>query len=200
VSAPRDAVNPRSHSVGVDQRLITIMDIPAGQNLAICADRQGTEVRVPLYYQRAKGALPEVGESWLVSQDTGRWMFSLFLGSSPAAFPGAPWAALVLGSGWSAVSGYQVPSYRMTGDGDLQTAGRITGLTSGVIAALPAGFFSAASLISVPCSVSASAQPFSANQVPHLRLETSGNLEILGFSAPSAVTADLGAVFPVSAG
>jgi hypothetical protein len=202
MNAPRETVNPRSHSIGIDQRLVRVMDLPPGQNLAICADRGGTEVRVPLYWLPGKGALPQVGENWLLTQEMGRWAFSVFVGSGAGAFPGAPspWAALELGTSWAAVTGYHAPSYRLTGDGDTQVAGRVTGLTSGVIAVLPAGFFSAAAIISAPCSVSASTQPFGANQVPHLHLDTSGNLKPFGFSAPSTVTMDLDAVFALSAG
>src|SRR5260370_20430270 len=202
MSAPRDRINPRTHSVGIDQRLVTVMDLPAGQNLAICADRQGTEVRVPLYWQRAKGALPQAGESWLLSQDSGRWIFSLYLGTSAQGFPAlaGPWIPMVLGAPWAAVAGYHAPSYRMTSSGDVQTAGRITGPTGTTVTTLPAAFFSSSVAIAVPCAVSASTQAFSANQVPRLHLQSSGALIITGFSAPATVTADLDAIFAVSAG
>jgi hypothetical protein len=61
---------------------------------AICADKSGYEVRVPMLYQRAKGLLPQVGEQWMISQDVlPSWSFLLFMGASPVDFvsPVADW-------------------------------------------------------------------------------------------------------------
>lgn len=84
MSAPRHSVNPLTHSVGLNTRLVTVLQI-AG-SIALCVDRQGNEVRVPMYIQRAKGQLPSVGDNWLISQDFGQWAFQAFIGQQPADF------------------------------------------------------------------------------------------------------------------
>jgi hypothetical protein len=61
------------------------MDVTS--DTAVCVDRQGNEVRVPLLIQRSKGQLPSVGENWLVSQDFGTWAFQAFIGNSTSDFP-----------------------------------------------------------------------------------------------------------------
>ena len=75
---------PASHSLGPSTRVVTVASVTSDGATAICTDRKGFEVRVPLFWQRAKGAPPVVGESWLLSQDTGQWTFLLFLGTGPA--------------------------------------------------------------------------------------------------------------------
>jgi hypothetical protein len=67
--------------------VVTVSAITDDGLTAICTDRTGVEVRVPLFWQRAKGFLPQVGENWLVSQDVGQWTFQLFLGTDAGQFP-----------------------------------------------------------------------------------------------------------------
>ena len=78
---------PGTHSVGPTLRVVTVAAFTADGQTAICTDRSGYEVRVPLFYQRAKGQLPLAGESWLLSQDTGPWTFQMFLGTGSSQFP-----------------------------------------------------------------------------------------------------------------
>ena len=45
--------------------------------VALCLDQFGHHLNVSAVMTRAKGALPQVGETWLVSMDLGdRWTFS----------------------------------------------------------------------------------------------------------------------------
>jgi hypothetical protein len=44
---------------------------------ALCADPQGdVDIEVPLFPQRAKGGLPQPGETWILDRAVGRWVFS----------------------------------------------------------------------------------------------------------------------------
>lgn len=83
-----------SHSVGISSRVVTVSAITSDGLTAICTDRTGVEVRVPLLNQRSKGQLPVVGETWVLAQDHGQWMFSLFVGTSATSFTNATYGSL----------------------------------------------------------------------------------------------------------
>lgn len=96
MGAPRPFVSSNSLSVGITVRLVVIQSLITGQsdstaNLAVCTDKTGFEVRVPLYTARAKGRLPAVGEQWLIAQDVGTtWSFAAFFGTGPDDFLAEP--------------------------------------------------------------------------------------------------------------
>lgn len=88
---PQTTMSPNSLSTGMSTRLVSILSIAGGT--AMCADRSGFEVRVPLYSQRAKGLLPQVGENWMVARDVAQadgWGFALFIGAGPESFVQVP--------------------------------------------------------------------------------------------------------------
>jgi hypothetical protein len=87
VGAPRQTVSPNTQSVGFSTRLVTITAITPDGSTAITVDKTGTEVRVPLLIQRSKGALPAVGEQWLVAQDiTASYSFAAIASTTPSPF------------------------------------------------------------------------------------------------------------------
>lgn len=86
MSAPRQAVNASTLSVGFTTKLVTVQSISADGKTAICTDRQNTQVAVPMMIQRSKGLLPAVGETWLVTQDLGQWTFSAIVAQSSSQF------------------------------------------------------------------------------------------------------------------
>lgn len=96
-------VNPNTHSVGVSTRQVTIASITPDGSTAVCIDKTGVEVRVPMYWQASKGQPPAVGENWILTQDLGQWAFSMIVASSNAPF--STWSGskvTVNGSGASA--------------------------------------------------------------------------------------------------
>jgi hypothetical protein len=87
VSDPRATASRNTHSVGFTTRLVTISAITPDGTTAITVDRFGNEVRVPMLFQRAKGALPAPGEQWLIAQDiTNSWSFAAIMTTSAAPF------------------------------------------------------------------------------------------------------------------
>jgi hypothetical protein len=86
MAAPRQAVNGATTSVGFTTKLVTVQSVTPDGRTAICVDRQNTRVAVPMLLQRSKGALPEPGETWLVTQDLGQWTFAAIAAQSPAQF------------------------------------------------------------------------------------------------------------------
>lgn len=87
MGAPRQTISPNTNSVGFSTRLVTITAITPDGTTAICVDKTGTEVRVPMLFQRAKGALPAVGEQWLVAQDiTSSYSFAAILTKTSTPF------------------------------------------------------------------------------------------------------------------
>ena len=87
MGAPKATASRYTHSGGDTSRLVTVMSITADGLTAVCADRKGFEARAPLFYQKAKGVLPQVGENWFLSQANGTWMFDTFIGTSAGQFP-----------------------------------------------------------------------------------------------------------------
>ena len=68
-------VNSNTHSVGVSTRQVTISSITPDGSTAVCIDKTGVEVRVPMYWQPGKGQPPAVGENWILTQDLGQHFF-----------------------------------------------------------------------------------------------------------------------------
>lgn len=60
---------------GVEHKFVKIVQITSNET-ALCEDGQGTEIEVPLFPQKAKGGLPQVGERWVLDRSLGRWCFS----------------------------------------------------------------------------------------------------------------------------
>jgi len=87
-----------THSVGISSRVVTVASITPDGLTAVCTDRNGVEVRVPMLNQRAKGQLPAVGETWILAQDHGQWMFSLFVASSSADLTTGKYTSLETGT------------------------------------------------------------------------------------------------------
>ena len=54
-----------SPSLGFTSRQVTVSAITADGQTAVCIDKTGVEVRVPLMWSRAKGVLPAPGEQLL---------------------------------------------------------------------------------------------------------------------------------------
>jgi hypothetical protein len=79
-------VSPNSHSTGISTRQVTVSSITPDGTTALCVDKTGVEVRVPMLWQRAKGILPEVGETWILSQDLGQWSFAMIVATSATPF------------------------------------------------------------------------------------------------------------------
>jgi hypothetical protein len=87
VAAPRATVSQANHAVGYQARLVTISAITPDGKTAVCVDRQGTEVRVSMLIQPAKGILPAPGEQWVVTQDvTSAWTFTAIATSDSTVF------------------------------------------------------------------------------------------------------------------
>lgn len=112
------------------------------------------------------------------------------------------WHPLTLASGWSAVSGFPTPGYRLNALGNVELTGRIThaSLASrGLIARLPAGYYST---YQRGCPVSLVAGSPAASGLPRLYCSTSGQLNIESLSSTArTVTLDLdGSTFHLSSG
>lgn len=120
MAAPRQGLNPTTHSVGITAKLVTVQAISADGLLAQTVDRQNTQTQVSMLVQRSKGPLPRPGETWLLTQDLGVWTFAAFVGKTPADFAGtaggtqitvaaSPPASPALGDLWlDAASGNEV--------------------------------------------------------------------------------------------
>jgi hypothetical protein len=80
------ASNPNTHSTGVTTRQVTISSITPDGSTAVCIDKTGVEVRVPMYWQPGKGQPPAVGENWILTQDLGQWAFSMIVASTATPF------------------------------------------------------------------------------------------------------------------
>ena len=90
MGAPRQAVNAATTSVGLTTRLVTVQSVSADGKTAVCIDRTGTQVSVPMMVQRSKGLLPAAGETWLVTQDLGSWTFAAIAATSSSQFQTVP--------------------------------------------------------------------------------------------------------------
>jgi hypothetical protein len=87
VGEPRSYTSANTLGVGYSSRLVTISSITPDGTTAIAVDRQGTEVRVPMTVQPAKGILPAPGEQWIVTQGiTNSWTFAAIATSDPEVF------------------------------------------------------------------------------------------------------------------
>jgi hypothetical protein len=89
MAAPRQPLNPATHSVGLSAKLVTVRSISADGATAITVDRQGTQVAVTMLMQRSKAPPPAPGEMWIITQDLGTWTFAAFAAASPADLPAA---------------------------------------------------------------------------------------------------------------
>ena len=78
MAAPRTTVTGKGTlSVGYPTRLVTISAITPDGAFAVCIDRHGTEARVPMNIQPAKGILPQPGEQWIITQGVSNtWTFA----------------------------------------------------------------------------------------------------------------------------
>jgi len=64
---------------GLDLKFVKVIQI-TDHETALCADTQGAaDIEVGLFPQRAKGGLPQVGETWALDRVIGRWAFSHIL-------------------------------------------------------------------------------------------------------------------------
>jgi hypothetical protein len=145
--------NALSPSLGFTSRQVTVSAITPDGLTAVCIDKTGVEVRLPLLWSRAKGVLPAPGENWIVSQDFGRWVFSLFLGASAASFPALPAAA-----GMAAMTAGQVvvPSTVVAAGSLIMLTIQVPGGTVGVVyvsARVPGTSFTIKSTSSADTSV-----------------------------------------------
>ena len=118
------------------------------------------------------------------------------------SFTPETWHPLALTSGWSAVSGFPTPGYRLNALGNVELTGRITHAslaTSGLIADLPSGYYST---YQRGCPVSLVAGSPAASGLPRLYCSTSGQLNIESLSSTAGtVTLDLdGSTFHLSSG
>ncbi len=52
-------------------------------NVAFCNDRRGRQYKVGANYMVGSGALPQVGEEWLIDRTLGYWTFSSRLSANP---------------------------------------------------------------------------------------------------------------------
>ncbi len=100
MAAPRATLNPTTNSVGFTAKLVTVQSISADGTTAITVDRTNTQTAVPMLVQRSKGPLPQVGETWLLTQDLGMWTFAAIVATSSGQFAG--------GSGGSTSGGSHV--------------------------------------------------------------------------------------------
>jgi hypothetical protein len=83
----KQPVSGATSSVGFTTRLVTISAITPDGQTAITVDQAGVEARVPMGIQRAKGALPAVGEQWIISQDiSDTWSFAAIASTTAAPF------------------------------------------------------------------------------------------------------------------
>lgn len=169
MAAPRATVNPRTHSVGIDSRLVMIMSVSPDGKTAVCADAGGTEVRVPMLAQRSKGALPLPGESWLISQDSGQWTFQMIMTDDPSAFdPVIPPGSIVAADiAEGAVTGSALAPGALNGqviDSPVITTGQI--LKNAAAPAAPAGGSALYSAAGRPATVSFSGVPLVLSSAP----------------------------------
>jgi hypothetical protein len=86
MAAPRSPLNPTTASVGFTAKLATVRSVSADGVTAVCVDRQNTQNTVSMLVQRSKGPLPQVGDTWLLSQDLGFWSFAAFVATSVSDF------------------------------------------------------------------------------------------------------------------
>lgn len=128
----------------------------------------------------------------------------IFIVTTEPGNPGTAetWHPLTLASGWSAVSGFPTPGYRLNALGNVELTGRITHASlasSGLIANLPAGYYST---YQRGCPVSLVAGSPAASGLPRLYCSTSGQLNIESLSSTAGtVTLDLdGSTFHLSSG
>jgi hypothetical protein len=132
-------VNRNTHSVGVTTRQVTIASITPDGSTAVCIDKTGVEVRVPMYWQPSKGQPPAVGENWILTQDLGQWAFSMIVASSNAPF--STWSGskvTVNGSGSSpllTVANGNGPAAAMTGGAAADHVLTLTSTHSGTTSA-----------------------------------------------------------------
>jgi hypothetical protein len=103
VGVPKQPTSANTSSIGFSTKLVTISAITPDGQTAICVDKSGTEVRVPMLIQRAKGALPVAGEQWIVSQDiSSAWSFAAIASTTDTPFqpppPGPPAPGSIPGS------------------------------------------------------------------------------------------------------
>lgn len=73
--------NPSNHAIGLTTKKVVVERIEG--NVAICRDTTGYRSHVRMDVQRAKGAAPEVGEHWMLSNDLGQWSFAAILDNNP---------------------------------------------------------------------------------------------------------------------
>lgn len=100
MAAPRAGLNPTTQSVGFTAKVVTVQSISADGTTAVTVDRQNTQTAVPMMIQRSKGPLPQVGETWCLTQDLGMWTFAAIVATSAGVFAG--------GSGGSSAAGSHV--------------------------------------------------------------------------------------------
>lgn len=138
-----------SPSLGFTSRQVTVSAITPDGQVAVCIDKTGVEVRVPLLWSRAKGLLPAPGENWIVSQDFGRWSFAMFLGTSPGSF------VLSGGGGSSGIDWINVKNspFNAAGNGIVDDTSAIqealNAATAGQVVYLPTGTY----LINAPLTM-----------------------------------------------
>lgn len=131
MNAAASTASRNTYSIGLTTRLVTVNSVSADGTTAVCTDANNTEVRVPMLWQRAKGALPVPGEKWIISQDvTSSWSFALVMNAPESAFPDLPGA-------WQPLAFTGAGTF--TGTSRFMAASAFTGITVQV-----SGSFSAA--------------------------------------------------------
>lgn len=121
----------------------------------------------------------------------------------PHSNPAVPetWHNIPL-SGWTVASGFAA-LYRITADGDVELAGRITttGTSTTVSTALPAGYYQTTYAFTEAGLIVAASGGITASQTPRIALSNTGVLSVSGITVNSGTTLILdGVVLPISSG
>lgn len=86
MGTPQTPLNPTTQSVGFTAKLVTVTAVSGDGQTALTVDRLNTQTQVPMLVQRSKGPLPQVGETWLLTQDLGMWTFAAVVATSAGQF------------------------------------------------------------------------------------------------------------------
>lgn len=68
---------------------VIIEEVNTDTGFVFCVDQLGSHVQFPLHVTPAKGALPVVGESWIVDQRHGKWTLATCVSPKPIVVTGA---------------------------------------------------------------------------------------------------------------
>lgn len=173
MSLAASSASPNTVSTGFTTRRIVVSSVSADGATAVCLDGGGTEVRVSLLWQRAKGVLPQPGEQWIIAQDmTASWSFATFIGTSAAQFPAVP-------GSWTALA--------FSGAGTFTGTSRCRQQEDGILVQVSGEFSAAGSPSASLGSDVAVAFPWAVSGAGHASVTTSGTVTIAGVTASAAL-------------